>query len=103
VKKVGVIILALAALLGCEPTHTSGKKQSNGKAKHVTVRIANGTKLGKSNYGTWRATSEDVSCRWVILRGHRVLKSGGLYDAVVSGRSTKGATLNANHCGYFYR
>lgn len=75
-----------------------------GPGEHVTVRIGNGTVLGKHNYGLWRPGDDaTTACRWVVLRHGKAIAHGGQHDAVISGTGTKGGTLNANHCGWFYK
>lgn len=93
----GLVVLGLLGL--------GAECQNPDKATHKTVRIGNGTTLGKANYGIWKADdTASPKCRWEIIRpnGKRI-GSGGKHDSVVSATSTKGSKLKARNCGWFYR
>lgn len=100
-KHLGIASLCVLVLpvTGCDPTYVTNPDAP----RHPTVIIKDGTVLGKPNYGLWKANKPSPSCRWVILKSGKVIGSGGPYDTVFSGTSTKGAVLNAKRCGWFYK
>jgi hypothetical protein len=103
VKKLYAVVLTGTMLVGMTACKDTSGYTNPDKSKKVTLRIGNGTKLGKSNFGLWKASSGSKSCRWVVLKNGKTIASGGLSDKVMSAHGTSGGVLNANHCGWFYK
>lgn len=74
-----------------------------GETEHITISLSDGSVLGKSNYGLWRADAASGSCRWWVEKDGRVVASGGPLDMIISGTSTKGGVLHARGCGKFMK
>lgn len=95
------MLAALGALLGIAACKNPG---TAGPAQHKTIKIGDGTVLGKNNYGLWKpGDTARAGCRWSVSVKGKTAAKGGPHDAVISGTGTKGGVLNANGCGWFYK
>lgn len=94
---VAAIASMIVGVVECDPGDESGE------VKRVAIRIGDGTVLGKTNYGLWKADKPAASCRWTVTVQGKLAASGGPKDAVISGHGLKGGVLHARNCGWFYK
>jgi hypothetical protein len=99
-KFAAVALVVLGLLATACKYDDPGNPKTGGKPKHVAV-LGDGSTLGKSNYGLWKARSAaDENCRWSVTMNGKVAARGGKHDMVISATALKGGVLHSD-CGVF--